>query len=126
MQKAVCWDTNHEGGGGVFSQGVSVQIPGNRLQMSSGRNTPTCVYPPVENLMCTAFKDYKEVPETIPLDLLEDDSMWMEFKISGSTGALGAEAIDMRNWLLRFGCVSEEFKVVVTNLADWVTNSSSP
>ena len=39
---------------------------------------------------------------------------------------LGAEAIELRNWLLRFGCASEELRVVVATLADWMANSSPP
>ena len=29
--------------------------------------------PPVENRMCAAFKEYREVPETVPLNFTEDD-----------------------------------------------------
>ena len=47
-------------------------------------------------------------------------------KLSGATGALGAEAIELRNWLLRFVCESEELRVVVARLADWVANFSPP
>ena len=32
--------------------------------------------------------------------------------------------MDLRNWLLRFGCASEEFRVVVASLADWLAKSS--
>ena len=32
----------------------------------------------------------------------------------------------MRNWLLRFGCSSEELRFIVASLADWVANSSLP
>ena len=35
---------------------------------------------------------------------------------------LGAEAIELRNWILRFGCVSEELRIVIA----WVGNSSPP
>ena len=50
----------------------------------------------------------------------------MVSKLSGSSGTLGNEAIELRNWLLFFRCVSKEFRVVVANLADWVANSSPP
>ena len=39
---------------------------------------------------------------------------------------LAAEAIELRNWLLRFGCASEELRVVVASLADWMAISSPP
>ena len=34
--------------------------------------------------------------------------------------------MELRNWLLCFGCASEEFRVVVASLADWMANSSPP
>ena len=40
-----------------------------------------CV-PPVENLMCTAFEFYEDVPETVPLDFMEDEIMWVASKRS--------------------------------------------
>ena len=58
---------------------------------------------PVENPACTAFEEYGEVPETVPLDFTEDDVTWVASKLSGTAGALGVEAIEMRNWTLRFG-----------------------
>ena len=34
--------------------------------------------------------------------------------------------MELRNWLLCFGCASKEFIVVVASLADWMANSSPP
>ena len=34
--------------------------------------------------------------------------------------------MELRNWLLRFGYVSEELRVVVARLEDWMANSSPP
>ena len=34
--------------------------------------------------------------------------------------------MQLRNWLLCFGCVSEEFRVVVASLADCMANSCPP
>ena len=82
--------------------------------------------PPVENPTCAAFEEYEEGPETVSLDFTEDDVTWVASKLSGAAGALGAEAIELRNWLLHFGCASEELRVVVARLADWMTNSSPP
>ena len=52
--------------------------------------------------------------------------MLVASKLSGAAGALGAEAIELRNWLLCFRCASEEIRVVAVDLADWVANSSPP
>ena len=45
--------------------------------------------PLVENPVSAAFEEYEEVPETVPLDLSEDDVMWVAPKLSGAAGALG-------------------------------------
>ena len=55
-----------------------------------------------EKPMCAAFKEYEEVPETVPLDFAEDDATGVASNLSGAAGALGAQAIKLRNWLLRF------------------------
>ena len=66
------------------------------------------------------------MPETVPLDLTEDDVTWVASKLSGTAGALGAEAIELQNWLLRSRCLSEELRVVVARLAECMANSSPP
>ena len=68
--------------------------------------------------MCAAFGEYEEVPEMVPLDFTEDDVMWVASNISGAIGTLRAEAIELRNWLICFGCASEELRVVVDRLSD--------
>ena len=40
----------------------------------------------------------------------------MSSKISGATGALVSEAVELKIWLLCFRCASEEFRVIVANL----------
>ena len=82
--------------------------------------------PPTENPACASFEEYKEIPETTPLDFTEDDVTWVASKLSGALGALRAEAMELRNSLLCFGCSSEELIVVVASLADWMANSSLP
>ena len=80
----------------------------------------------MENPTCAAFEVYEDVPETVPLNFTEDEVTWVASKLSGAAGALGAEVMELRNWLLHFGCASEEFRVVVASLADWMANSSPP
>ena len=79
---------------------------------------PDMRFPPMENPACAAFEEYENVPETALLDFTEYDVTWIALKLSGAAGALGAEAIEIRNWLLRIGCVSDEVRVVVASLAD--------
>ena len=54
------------------------------------------------------------------------DVMWVTSNISGAAGALGAEAIELRNWLLSFEYAPEELRVVVARLDYWMANSSPP
>ena len=83
---------------------------------------PVHACPPVENPTCAAFEEYEDVPKMLPLDFMEDDVTWVASKLSGAAGALGAEAMELINWLLCFGCASEEIRVVVASLADWMAN----
>ena len=66
------------------------------------------------------------MPETVPLELSEDDVTWVASKLPGAVGAMGDEAINLRNFLLHFGCASEKFRVVVADLYEWMANSSPP
>ena len=76
--------------------------------------------------MCTAFEEYGEVPETVPLDFRDHDVTWVASKLSDAACVLGAEAIELRNWLLRFRYASEELRVFISGLADCMDNSSLP
>ena len=72
----------------------------------------------MENLTCAAFEDYVEVPETVSLNFTEDDITWFASNLSGAADVLVVEVIELRNWLIRFGCVTEELRVVISILSD--------
>ena len=80
----------------------------------------------MENPTCAAFEEYEEVPETVLLYFTDDEVTWVASKLSGAAGALGAEAIELHNWLLCFGCASEERRVVAAKLVDCMANSPPP
>ena len=82
--------------------------------------------PPFRKPACAAFEVYEEVPKTVPLDFTEDDVTWVASKLSGAAGALGAEALELCNWLLHFGCMPEELIVIVSSLAYWMANPPPP
>ena len=87
---------------------------------------PRNACPPLKNPTCAALEKYGKVPETVPLDFTEDDVTWVVSNLSGTAGALGAEAMELQNWLLCFRCASEELRVVVDRLTEWMSNSSPP
>ena len=125
LRQAVCWATNQEGGGCLLPEEKCTkngQLVADDLQ----EKHPYMRVPPLESPTCAAFEEYEDVPETVPLDFTENDVTWVASKLSGAAGVLGAEAMELRNWLLCFGCAPEEFRVVVASLADWMANSSPP
>ena len=91
---------------------------------STGEASGHACPPPMENPVCAAFGEYGEVPKTVPFDFTEYDVNWVASKLSGAVGVLGAEAIELRNWLLRFGCLSEDLRAVVARLDYWMANYS--
>ena len=51
--------------------------------------------------------------EMVHLDFIQDDMTWFASKLSGAAGVLGAEAVELRNWLLCLGCSSDELRVPI-------------
>ena len=52
--------------------------------------------------------------------------MWVALNLSVAVVVLGAEAIELSNWLLCFGCASEDLRVSVARMANWMANSYPP
>ena len=73
--------------------------------------------------ICYAFERYDEVPETMPLDFLEDGVTWVAPNISSSAGKLGAEDLEIKNWLLQFVWASKEIQAVIYKLSVCIDNS---
>ena len=79
-----------------------------------------------QNITFADFKEYEEVPEAVTLDFTEDEVLWVMSKFSVTAGALEEKEIELRNWIILFGCTSEELRVIVAKLSDWMANSSPP
>ena len=62
----------------------------------------------------------------VPLKFLENNITWVVSKLSGAAGELVMEAINIKQYLLRFGFASQYLRVDVSKLAKWIANSSSP
>ena len=54
------------------------------------------------------------------LDLSKDGVTWVASKLSSAAEELGEETLKLKNWLLRFGCVSEELWVEVSGLVGFM------
>ena len=116
LQQAVYRATDREGGGCLLPDDQCTKTGRPVVEVLREKH-PDMRVPPVENPMCAAFEEYKDIPKTVPLNFTEDDVTWVASKLSGVAGALGAEIMELHNWLLRFGCASEELRVVVASLA---------
>ena len=125
LRQAVRQATNRKGGGCLLPEDKCSKT-GRPVAEVLQEKHPDMRVPPMENPTCAAFEEYEDVPKTVPLDFTEDDVTWVASKLFSAAGALGSEAMEMRNWLLRFGCAWEELRVVVASLADWMANSSPP
>ena len=125
LRQAVRRETDREGGGCLLS-GDKCTKTGRPVADVLREKYPDMRVPPVENPTCVAFEVYEDVPKAVPLNFTEDNVTWVASKLSGASGALGVEAMELRNWLLRFRCASEEFRVVVARLSDWMANSFPP
>ena len=122
LRQAVCWATYKERGGCLLPDDQYTKT-GRLVAEVLREKHPDMRGPPVENPACASFEKYGDVPKKVPLEFTEDDVTWVASKLSSAAGALGAEAMELCNWLLRFGCASEEFIVIFASLADWMGNS---
>ena len=125
LRQAVHWAPDREGGGCLLPEDQCTKTGWLVAEVLQEKH-PDMRVPPVENPACAAFEEYGDVPETLLLDFTEDDVTWVASKLSGAADSLGAEAMELRNWLFYFGCASEEFIFVVASLSDWMANSSPP
>ena len=125
LRQDVRWATNRYGGGCLPPDDQCTKTGRLVAEVLREKHPGMCV-PPVENPACAAFGDYEDVPKTVSLDLTEDDVTWVASKLSGAAGALGSEAVELRNCILRFDCALEKLRFFVARLVDWMTNSSLP
>ena len=76
LWQAIRRATNREGGGCLLPDDQCTKT-GRPVAEVLREKHPEMRVPPLENPMCAAFKEYEEVPKTVPLDFMEDDVMWV-------------------------------------------------
>ena len=121
VRQATVW-----AGGGCLLPGEKCTKTGRPVADVLREKHPDMRVHPVVKPACAVFEEYGEVPKTVPLDFTEDNVMWFALKLSGAAGALGAEAIELCNCLPPFGCASEELRVIIASLDDWMANPYPP
>ena len=73
-----------------------------------------------------AFEPYDSVPPPVSLHITSDIIERVSSKLSGAAGPGGTDAVDLRNWLLRFGAESDALRNEMAHWANWLANSSPP
>ena len=102
LRQAVCRATDKEGGG-CFLPDDQFTKSGLTVAEVIQEKHPDMRLPTVENPTFAAFKAYGKVPGTVSLDNTKDDATWLASKLSSPADAPGAEAMELRIWLLHFG-----------------------
>ena len=73
-----------------------------------------------------AFEPYPELPTAIPLCITQDDVEVISTRLSGAAGPSGTDAVDLSNWLLRFGAESESLRSEMAAWVNWLANTHPP
>jgi hypothetical protein len=80
--------------------------------------------PDMEDDARGSFEHYEEVPEAVPLVITGDVVEKVASRLSGGAGPGGSDAVDLRNWLLRFGAESEALRDALAGICNMMANDS--
>ena len=67
-----------------------------------------------------------DLPDVIDIDITEDTVEKVASQLSGAAGPGGTDAVDLRNWLLRFNEESKELRKEMAAWTNWLANHSPP
>ncbi|KAI2507267.1 hypothetical protein MHU86_7103 [Fragilaria crotonensis] len=73
-----------------------------------------------------AFEPYPDLPAPVPVCTTQDDVEAIASRLSGAAGPGGTDAVDLANWLLRFGRESEALREEMAAWTNWLANTSPP
>jgi hypothetical protein len=67
----------------------------------------------------SCFEPYARVSQPLPVDITGEEVETVAARLSGAAGPGGTDAVDLRNWLLRFGLESEGLRTCLAQLRHW-------
>jgi hypothetical protein len=73
-----------------------------------------------------SFEPYDNLPTPVPVLITGDVVEAVASRLSGGAGPGGTDAVDLRNWLLRFGAESESLRDSLAAIAEWLANEHPP
>ena len=85
LLQAVRQATNREEGGCLLPEDQCTK-PGRPVAEVLREKHPDMRVPPVKNPTCAAVEEYEDVPETVLLDITEDDVTWVTLRMASCAG----------------------------------------
>ena len=83
-------------------------------------------HPDVRPLSEASFYAYpKNPPEMVSVDITDDVVVAVAGSLSGGVGPGGTESVSLQHWLLRFGVVRGELRLIVAEFGEWLSNGRS-
>jgi hypothetical protein len=110
LRSAVRTLTNRDSGGGVLPPNDACTKSGIPVLEVLQSKHPDLREPPAVGGETGAFEDYAAVPTAIPVDFTKETVEAVATRLSGAAGPGRTDAVDLRNWLLRFGKESEALR----------------
>ena len=74
----------------------------------------------------SGFEPYPALPTAIPICVTPDDVEIISSRLSGAAGPGGTDAVELSNWLLRFGAESDSLRMEMANWTNWLANTQPP
>ena len=125
LNSAVRTLTNRSGGGVLQPDDLCSKAGRPVLDVLQEKH-PELREPPSVGTIDGAFEPYPDRPTPIPVDVTAEDVESVSSRLSGAAGPGGTDAVDLRNWLLRFGKESEALRLEMAAWTNWLANTHPP
>jgi hypothetical protein len=123
IRQAVRAATNREGGGVLGPADLCTKTGRPVVDVLRSMHSP--LHEP-SDVGSATFEKYSEIPDPPYIDVTQDMIQKVATRLSGAAGPSGIDAVDLQNWLLRYG---KESKALCEELAvwgSWLANESPP
>ena len=124
--RSACRNLTSSDGGGVLQSDDKCTKTGRPVVDVLQGKHPNLREPSSVGNEAGVFEPYGSVPTSIPVDITAQDVESVASRLSGADGPGGTDAVDLRNWLLRFGKESEALREEVALWASWLANGQPP
>ena len=108
--------------GGVLQPGERCTKTGDRvLEVLRAK------HPEAQTPTAACLESYTGRPPELTLaDITDDPVTVVAGRLSGGTGPGGTDSVSLQHWLLRFGVVSAELRLIVGDFVEWLGNGRPP